>query len=67
MITNKEKWHYLAVKILTALISQTHFAAHLSHKINLKSMKSYVKFMIISLQECLKKKVYENIAMETSL
>ena len=59
MITDKNnKWHYLAVKRLTALFRETtsnhhgdfyclHFFIHIAHLIKLKNMKEYVIIMII--------------------
>ena len=58
MISDNEKWHYLAVKSLSVLfrriLSNNNgefycliFFMHLEQKINLKNMKMYVKIMII--------------------
>ena len=58
MITGGEKWHYLAVKNLPALLkgktsnhkggfySLIFFFIHTAQKINLKDMKEYVMIMI---------------------
>ena len=66
MITDGEKWHYLAVKSLPALfrgITSKHEGdfyclivfVHTQQKINLKRVKKYVKIMIIAMKKCLKK------------
>ena len=61
MITDGEKWHYLVVKSFPALfrrIASKHgrdfyclilFFFHIEQKINLKSIKQYVRIMIITM------------------
>ena len=60
MITDGEKWHYLAVKKFSALlrgITSNHNGdfyflncfLHILQKINLKVIKSHVKIMIIAI------------------
>ena len=67
MITDCKKWHYLAVKSLSALlrgITSNHngdfyclncFLSYSTEKKNLKSMKEYAMIMIIVMQKCLMK------------
>ena len=60
MITDSEKWHYLAVKSLSALqiIMETFIAyafIRTVQKIDLKIMKKYVMTMIIVTYKCLMK------------
>ena len=68
MMKNDEKWHYLAVKKLSALlrgITSKHvrdfYCLNCFHsysvKKNLRSMKKYVKIMIIVMQKCLMKTI----------
>ena len=58
MITDGEKWHYLAVKSLSALLREITgnnngdfycliFFAHILQKIDLKNIKTYAKTIII--------------------
>ena len=66
MITDGKKWHYLAVKSLSALfrgVTSNHdgdfyclnyFHLYSTEK-NLKNMKKYVMIMIIVMQKCLMK------------
>ena len=56
MITDGEKWHYLAVKRLSALfrgITSKHvgdfYCVHTEQEINLKSIKKYMGIMIIAM------------------
>ena len=56
MITDGEKWHYLAVKSLSALfrgITSKHvgdfYCVHTEQEINLKSIKKYMGIMIIAM------------------
>ena len=70
MITDNRKWHYLAVEKLPALFRKItskpdgyfyclNCLHSFSTKINLKSMKVYVKIMTTAISICLKKiKVY---------
>ena len=68
MMKNDKKWHYLAVKKLSALlrgITSKHVRVFnslncfhsYSMKKNLRSMKKYVKIMIIAMQKCLMKTI----------
>ena len=58
MITDGEKWHYVAVKELSALfrgITSKHdgdfycLNSHTLQKINLKSIKNFLRIMIIAM------------------
>ena len=54
MITDNKKWHYLVVKSLSALfrrktVSIQKIKTEIEQKINLKSIKTYVKIMIIAI------------------
>ena len=65
MITNGEKWHYLAVKLLLTLLLGTasknngeYYCISCLHsseqKINLNHMEKYAEFSIILMLKCLK-------------
>ena len=68
MITDDEKWHYLAVKKLSALLRGV-ISKHIgdfyclkcfhsySTEKNLKSVMRYVKIIILALWKCLKKTI----------
>ena len=60
IITDSENKHYLVAKRFSALCRGTnngYVLVYLKQKINLKSMKMYVKIIIIAIKKCLKKKV----------
>ena len=79
MITDGKKWHYLAVKKLSTLFRGItsnnngdfyciNCPTHSEQKIYSKSIKAYVKIMIIAMEKCLKKMIkYYNTTMEESL
>ena len=68
MITDGEKWHYLAVKKIPTLLREVTskdvgefycfncFHSYSTEK-NLKSIIMYVKIMMILMQKCLKKPI----------
>ena len=66
MITDDEKWHYLALKNLSALYRGIrgnnngdfyclNCFTHILQKTNLENVKTCVKIMIIAMEKCLKK------------
>ena len=55
MITNNEKWHYLAVKTMLALFFKIKSKMMSTFiKNNLNNMTMYVKIMVIAIQKFLK-------------